>query len=881
MTMDRHYLEPLFEARSVVVFAGDPEADPPTPLAGTLRAALRESVQAGFAGQIAWLDGRTTGRLGDLANSRADLALIALPHDEAAAALEIVGRVRCRAALVLSANLPPEKCTELHQIARRYGVNLLGPNSMGLQRPALHFNASATGLLATKGPLALVSQSGALTASMLDWARAQGVGFSAVISLGPNTAVELPQVLDYLASDAATQSILVYMEGIRHARRFMSALRAAAYAKPVVVMKSGRREAGSKVALTHSAAIVGADEVFDAALRRAGVVRVRQFNQLFSAAQCLASRFRPVGRRLAIITNGGGPAVLAADWASVIELEVGPVYDLGESADAPAYVEALERALADPGADGVMVAHSPKVGGDPLAIAQAVADAHSPAGKPVLGCWLGEASTRAARELLSARQMPIFRTPESAVDAFHSIASFYRNQQLLQQTPSPLSELADPDTEGARLLVEGVLAERRKMLTEMESKSLLAAFHIPVTRTMLARSANEAMLIASQLGYPVALKIDSPDIAHKSEVHGVVLGLQTAAQVRDRHDEMLANVRRMMPEARINGVTVQPMASRSRDGVTREVYVGVTTDDPFGPVITFGTGGTMVELIADRAMELPPLNQFLAKRLIERARAAEMLGPWRGAPAADIEALEQILLRVSEMVCALPQLREMDINPIIVDEQGAVAVDARVVVEPAPYGTGGTQGYPHLAILPYPTGLEQQWPLKGGGVYTIRPIHPDDAEMLQAMVRGLSPESRWYRFASQMPELPARMLARYTLIDYDREMALVAVQKERQIAADGSEIETEQILGVSRYITNPDGNTCEFSLVVSDRMAGQGMGSRLMLSVMDVARARGLTEIIGLILANNATMLRLMASLGFKIQVFAEDPDFKIATKTL
>ena len=884
VTMDRHYLGSLFEPRSIVVFAGDPDGDAPTPLAQTLRAALAESVKQGYAGQITWLDVSMTGTLADLATSRADLALVALPHQDVAAALEIVGRVRCRAALVLSANLPPALCTELHQIARRYGVNLLGPNSLGLQRPALHVNASAVGPLAARGPLALVSQSGALTASMLDWARAQGVGFSAVVSLGPNTAVELPQVLDYLASDGATQSILVYMEGIRHARRFMSALRAAAYAKPVVVMKAGRQAAGSKVALTHSAAIVGADEVFDVALRRAGVVRVRQFTQLFSAAQCLASRFRPVGRRLAIITNGGGPAVLAADWAGPLDLEVGPVTDLGESADGPAYVEALGTALKDPAADGVVVIHSPKAGGDPTAIAQALAAVYSPAGKPVLGCWLGEATTRAARELLAARQMPIFRTPEAAVDAFHSIASFYRNQQLLQQTPPPLSELAEPDTEGARLLVEGVLAERRKVLTEMESKSLLAAFHIPVTRTMLARSANEAMLIASQLGYPVALKIDSPDIAHKSDVQGVVLGLATAAQVRDHFEEMLTVVKRALPEARINGVTVQPMASRAARGQSREVYVGVTTDDPFGPIITFGTGGTMVELIADRAMELPPLNQFLARRLIERARAAEMLGAWRGAPPADVDALEQILLRVSEMVCALPQLREMDINPIIVDAQGAVAVDARIVVEPAAYGAvgaGGPQNYPHLAILPYPASHEQQWPLKGGGVYTVRPIHPDDAEMLQAMVRGLSPEARWFRFASHMPELPARMLARYTLIDYDREMALVAVMKERHTAADGSETESERIVGVSRYITNPDGRTCEFSLVVADQMTGRGLGSRLMLSIMDEARAKGLAEIIGLILAENSGMLRLMTSLGFKIQPFPEDPDFKVATKAL
>jgi len=886
--MDRHYLNPLFEPRSIAVFAGDPGADAPTALARTLRRALAASIEAGYKGTITWLDIGMTGKLADLASSRVDLALVALPHDQVGAALEIIGRVRCRAAIVLSSQLPPELCAQLHQTAHRYGVHLLGPNSLGLQRPGLHLDTSALGSLPAKGPLALVSQSGALTAAMLDWARAHGVGFSSVVSLGPNTAIELPQVLDFLATDAATQSILVYMEGIRQARGFMSALRAAAYAKPVVVMKSGRRAAGSQVALTHSAAIVGADDVFDAALRRAGVVRVRLFTQLFSAAQCLASRYRPVGRRLAIVTNGGGPAVLAADWAGAVELEVGQVADLGEDADGAAYVSALGAALADKTADGVLLIHSPKTGRDPMAVAEAVAKVHSPAGKPVVGCWLGEATTRAAREHLAARQMPMFRTPEAAVDAFHSIASFYRNQQLLQQTPPPLSDLAEPDTEGARLLVEGVLAERRKVLTEMESKALLAAFRIPVTRTMLARSANEAMLIASQLGYPVALKIDSPDIAHKSDVHGVVLGVDSAAQVRERYEEMLLAVRRAQPAARIHGVTVQPMAGRG-DGTPagdtpsppREVYVGMTTDDPFGPVITFGAGGTMIELIADRAMELPPLNKFLARRLIERARAAEMLGPWRGAPAADVDTLEQILLRVSEMVCALPQLREMDINPIIVDAHGAVAVDARIVVEHAARGSGAASNYQHLAILPYPARQEQTWPLEGGGVYTVRPIRPDDADMLQAFVRDLSAESRWFRFASHMPELPARMLARYTLIDYDREMALVAILKERRTATDGTESESERIVGVSRYITNPDATSCEFSLAVADDMAGHGLGTRLMLSIIEQARAKGLSEIMGLILVGNTKMLALVTSLGFRLQPAPDDPDFKLAVKAL
>ena len=391
-----------------------------------------------------------------------------------------------------------------------------------------------------------------------------------MVSLGPNSALDLPQVLDFLANDAGTQSILVYMEGIRHARRFMSALRAAAHIKPVVVMKAGRQPAGSRAALTHSAAIVGSDDVFEAALRRAGAVRVRAFTQLFSAAKCLASRYRPVGKRLALVTNGGGPGVLAADWANEIGLEVATlgadtrqklapllpagatlhgVVDLGEDALPAHYNAALQACGKESGVDGVLVIHSPKPGSDTEGIAQGLAENFRQAGKPVLACWMGDATVREARERLHAVGLPSFRTPEAAVDAFGNIASFYQNQQLLQQTPPPLSSLPQPDAEGARLLIEGVLAERRQVLTEMESKALLAAFHIPVTRTMLARSANEAMLIASQLGYPVALKIDSPDISHKSDVQGVALNVGSAAQVRDTYNDMLAAVRRAQPAA--------------------------------------------------------------------------------------------------------------------------------------------------------------------------------------------------------------------------------------------------------------------------------------------------------------------------------------------
>ncbi|MFM2066857.1 MAG: hypothetical protein RLZZ584_1766 [Pseudomonadota bacterium] len=931
--MDKHYLTPLFAPASVVVFAGkvddaaavgvaaalasagsaapdasgapaavDPAQAPSpaatlTPQAQAVVAALKAQR---YSGTLQFIDLHTSGTLAELAQTRADLAVIALPAADVAAALELAARMSCRAALVLTTGMSAEQAGALKAIARHEGIHLLGPNSLGLQRPALGLNASAAGPLAKAGPLALVSQSGALTASMLDWASRNAVGFSSVVSLGPHTSVGLAQVLDFLANDAQTHSIVVYMEGISNARRFMSALRSAANAKPVVVLKAGRKPAGNEAAQTHSGAIVGSDEVFDAALRRAGAVRVRSFVELFSASKCLASRYRPVGKRLAIVTNGGGPGVLAADWVNEIGLQLGrlapeavarlkpglpdqaslvDLIDLSEGAGPEHYGAAIAAAGADRQIDGVLVIHSPKAGVDAAAVARAVADAKRGYGKPLLACWMGDASVLPARVVLNDAAIPSFRTPEAAVGAFGNIATYYQNQLLLQQTPPPLTTLAQPDIEGARLVIESVLAERRKVLTEMESKTLLSAFHIPVTQTILARSAHEAMMIATQIGFPVALKIDSPDIAHKSDVQGVALNIVNGTGARDTYNDMVERVARLQPGARINGVTVQKMA-RARRG--REVCVGLVTDDPFGPVIMFGAGGTMIELIRDRAMELPPLNQFLARRLIDRSRVAETLGDWRGASAVDMDALEQVLLRVSEMVCALPQLREMDINPIIVDEHGAVAVDARIVIDHArPPRLGASHSDDHLAILPYPAHYEQVWPRRGGGEYTVRPIHPDDAQMLQELMTHLSPESRYFRFVSSISELPPQMLARFTLIDYDREMALVAVLKERSAGADGEIVERERIVGVSRYVTNPDQSSCEFALVVADDCAGMGLGSRLMDSIMEVARDKGLTEIEGLVLTQNDRMLKLMVSLGFAVKRFDEDPDFRLVTHAL
>ncbi|MFZ6774982.1 bifunctional acetate--CoA ligase family protein/GNAT family N-acetyltransferase [Undibacterium sp. SXout7W] len=892
--MDKHYLSALFSPRSIVVFAGEPDLpEQQTSMAKVLTEQLNNT---GFKGNIAYLSISMTGTLGDLASSRADLAIIALPTTQLSDALEVVGRIQCKAAIILSHGVDATLANTLHQIAKQHGIYLLGPNCMGFQRPKDLLNASALGRLARPGGIAIVSQSAALASSVLDWSSKSGVGFSAVISLGANTAVDVAQVLDYLAEDRHTQSIIVYLEGIRNARRFMSSLRAAANAKPVIVLKAGRKPEGSSMALTHSGNIVGSDAIFDAALQRAGAVRVHSLVQLFAAAKCLSARYLPVGRRLAIISNGGGPAVLAADAVNEFGLQlallpsaaatqlatqlsplasVKDILDLGQEADAEQFRAAIKACAQTSDVDGILVILSPTPGIDTGTIAQALADEQPGVGKPLISCWMGDEQVADARTILYRSGIPSFRTPEAAVDAFHHISLFHQNQQLLRQVPTPLTQLAKPDLEGARILIESVLAERRKILTEMESKALLSAFHIPVTKTILARSATEAMLVANQLTYPVALKIDSADITHKSDVQGVVLDVHNAAGVRDTWQDMLATVTRLRPDAKINGVTVQNMSGKPYG---RELFIGVTTDELFGPVISFGAGGVMIDLITDRSTELPPLNLFLAQRLIDKVRSAEMLGAWRGAAPVNRDALEQILLRVSEMVCALPQLREMDINPVIVDEYGAVVVDARIVVDHAPAEPGN---YQHLAISPYPSDKETEWPLRDGSRYIVRPLHPHDAEMLQELVRGLSPESRYFRFVSSMRELSDRMLAKFTLIDYDREMALVAIYPQRSVDEHGNIHETERIIGVSRYVTNPDKSTCEFSLLIADEFNGQGLGSRMMLSIIDVARSRGLSHIEGLVLSNNSGMLRLMRSLEFKILSYEEDPDFRLCVKSL
>ncbi len=893
--MDGHFLNPLFSPESILVLSDAQSTDDRGHVSAN--AQWPKWKDLGFWGPIQALqldappDSTLLKRTDPI-----DLAVIDCLPDQTLRALDLAQALRCKTVLKWPRSASDPDALRRMQQTRERGMRWLDASRFGFQRPAWGLNLSTVQAQSLPGTLALVCQSADLLVSMLDWARFNEIGLSMAICPDARDGVDLPELLDFLANDSSTHSILLCIDGVSDARRFMSALRAAAIAKPVIAMKSARGSTGMALAQSHPTTWTGQDDVFEAAFRRAGVVRVRTFTQLFSVARCLGSRFKPGGTRLAVAGNGIGLAMVAVDRAEDLGVTVQPlkeslrtelmpqlapmsrlepVADLTSHWNAEqirAYIRMADR---DPDVDGILLLHAPCPGSDGEAVAQGVIQAYPALHKPLLTCWMGDETVRPARKALNSAHIPTFRTPEAAVEAFAHVTQYHQNQRLLQQTPAPLSDLGKPDLEGARVLIEGIRAEGRFTLTEMESKALLAAFHVPVTRTMLARTASEAMLIANQLGYPVAMKIDSPDIDHKSDVDGVALDIGHATRVRDLYQVMLSRVRQAQPQARVQGVTLQPMCVKPRG---RELCIGVRRDPLFGPVITFGAGGRMVELLADQAMALPPLNPFLALRLIERARVHQVLGEWHGAPPADVAAVERLLLRVSEMACELPQIESLEINPVIVDHRGAMAVDARITLRDV---DAHARPYHHLAVLPYPSRCEREWPLKRGGFYTVRPIRPDDAEMLQSFVRGLSPQSRYFRFASALLELPARMLARYTLIDYDREMALVAEHRERIPDGDGGYTERARIIGVSRYITNPDQESCEFSLVVNDGFAGQGLGSRLMLSIMELARDAGLERIEGLVLGHNTGMLRLMQGLGYEVRPCLEDPEFRLVVRKL
>ena len=886
-------LDPLFAPNSIAVFGA---SERPQSVGSKVYTNLLEG---GFAGDLyainpkyAQLRGKRCYPSLEATGKSPNLSVIVTPAPTVLSILQACGEIGVRGAMILSVGFGEtgERGAQLQEqavhIAREYGMRILGPNCLGVMRPRIGLNATFAGSVVSPGTLALVSQSGALCSAMLDWSGPRRVGYSTVISLGDAADVDFGDVLDYLSVDPHTRAILLYVEGIRNARHFVSGLRAAARVKPVIVMKAGRYAEGSKAARAHTGALVGADDVFDAALRRAGAVRAMTIAELFAAAQLFSATQRTHGNRLAIVTNGGGLAVTAADRAMELGLQVAalgeatckrlrevlpppwsdanPVNLLGDAAPAR-YREALAACLADPNVDGVLVMLAP-IMIDAAAAARAVAEVACRSDKPVLACWIGETEVAEARRLLAEAGLAQFGSPESAVTAFSLLVSYERNQHLLLQVPPPFADTSQPDTEGTRMIIEGVLAESRTALTTVEASAVVSAFRIPVVEAREAHTANEALVAAEALGFPVAMKISSPDIRHKSDVDGVRLDVDDAHSIRRTFNELVARAKRERPDATVIGVTVERMYHAPRE---RELVVGIVRDPVFGPVISFGAGGAVLELRRTRTVALPPLNDFIIEHLIKQARVDQLLGSFRDLPPISREALKDVLQRVSEMACELPEIVKLEIDPLIATDHGLIAIDVRILVD---VHTPPLDPYGHMAIHPYPAHLTETWQLADGTDVTLRPIRPEDAEIEREFIRNLPDESKYFRFLQNLKGLSLEMLVRFTQIDYDREMALIAVCEE-----EGRQVE----IGVGRYVTAPDGEDCEFAIVIADQWHRQGIGTRLMRALINIAKTRGLKTMKGEVLSNNMKMLGLMKKLGFTVHPHSDGPTMKIVTKTL
>jgi acetyltransferase len=888
-------IEAVLRPASVAVVGA---SDKPGSIGAVLCRNLREG---GFRGPVFYVNPRHAmiGGMPAFPDVRSlpqavDVAIIATPPHTLPTVLEHCGERGVRGAIIVSAgfreggNEGAAFERSMLQVARRYGLRLLGPNSFGLIRTDSGLNAACGAALPNPGRLALVSQSSALCAVTLDWARSRHVGFSTVISTGVGDDIGFDDVLDFLARDTATDGIMLYLEGVGDARRFMSALRAAARVKPVVVMKAGHSLEGRGSLAFHTGSLVGGDDVFDAAMRRAGVLRIRDFSQLFSAASTLGAGVRIRGRRLGIVTNAGGPGQLAADravdrWLPVARLEDAtlaklrallppstsdgnPVYVRGD-ASAQVYAQAAQTCLQDGEVDALLAIVTPFALTDAGQFATELIAVAKAQRKPVFTCWMGGEAVTTARQLFAENRIPTFPTPEAAVDAIAALALFTANQEQLLQVPAPLGPTSTPDLATAQRLLDAARAAGNEWLNPAESKELLAAFGIPIVRSYPAYSAAEAVQVAEAIGFPVAMKILSPDISHKTDVGGVRLGRTDARSVRDGYANMLRDVAIARPDARLEGVLIEPMYVE-RHG--RELMIGALRDPVFGPAISFGLGGTMVEVIRDRAVALPPLNPYLARDLIRRTRASLALQPLRGAPAAAQDAIEDMLLRVSEIVCELPDVGAIDINPVIVTAKGAVAVDARIGVMPVPQPQ---RLYRHMAIHPYPSALEFPLELPDGQQATIRAIRPEDAELERDFVHRLSEQSRFLRFMFGLQDLSPAMLSRFTQIDYDRELALVVVLP----LPDG----TEQQIGVARYIALQDEETCEFAIVVSDEWQGKGVARQLFQRLIDIARERRMKVMTGITLRENTRMIDLSRSLGFATRSDTDEPELVRMTLAL
>ena len=890
-------LERVFAPRSLALVGGSTRRS-------SLGAKVAQNLaKGGFSGEIAVVnpnhnvvDGFNTSPSLSSLPSVPDLIVITAPAPAIPGIIAEAGQLGVAGAVIISSGLGHGEGSlgeAVRQTARAHKVRIIGPNCLGIMFPRAGLNASFAAHQPGDGRLALVSQSGALAAAMVEWGVERKVGFSGIVSIGDQLDVDIADLLDYFALDDRTRAILLYVEAITDARKFMSAARAAARLKPVVVVKSGRMSQGAKAAATHTGALAGSDAVYDAAFRRAGLLRVFDLRELFDCAELLGQSRAPAGKNLTILTNGGGLGILAVDRLAELGGNATPLVpeikakldavlpptwskanpvDIGGDADAARYVAALDVLLADGKGDAVLVMNVETAVAPSTEIAHAivgrVTDYRTRTGissKPVLSAWVG--NDRLAAPIFEQASIPHFPTEDDAVRAFMHLVRHREAIDALMATPPNLSSLFTPDVVAARTVIKTALAEGRSWLDPVEIAALFAAYEIPMVPTLAASDPEDAVAKAAPFlakGLSVAVKIRSRDITHKSDIGGVMLSLSSKESVRDAAAEIMARARRARPDARIEGVTIQPMIAR---GATRELILGLADDPTFGPVVVFGHGGTAVEIVKDKALALPPVDMNLARDLVSRTAVARLLQAYRDVPAVPPDAVPLTLVKLSQMAADLPEISGLDINPLMADGDGVLALDARVAIKvPEKLFAGRTR----LAIRPYPAEWERQLQLLNGLTFNVRPMRPEDEPAITAFLARVSREDLRLRFFHTMKEFSHSFVARLTQLDYARAMAFVATD-----AASG------EIVGVVRLHSDSRYETAEYAILLRSDFKGKGLGWALMQLLIDYAKNEDLKRLSGVVLRENMTMLAMCRELGFDIKGDPRDASVVIVTLDL
>ncbi|KQC03587.1 MAG: acetyl CoA synthetase subunit alpha [Candidatus Cloacimonas sp. SDB] len=846
---------------------------------------INNIIGSGFDGIVYPINPKRTNVLGvktysslESISEKVDLAIIATPAKTVPAIVENCGKAGVSGILLISAGFAEagaEGKKLMKQIAdsiKKYKMRLIGPNCLGFIKPSIKLNASFATKMALPGNIAFISQSGALCTAILDWSIKQNVGFSHFVSIGSMMDVSFHDLIDYFGSDPQTNSIVIYMESLTKARNFLSAARAFSRNKPIIVLKAGKSSEGAQAAMSHTGSLAGNDFVFNAAFKRAGVIRVDTIEELFNIAQALAMQPKPNNNRLAIITNAGGPGVIATDTLidrggklaklspETIEAlnkhlspnwsKSNPVDVLGD-AGPEQYAKALELCAKDKNVDGILVILTPQSMTNPTEVARKVAIISKGCRKTVLASWMGADDIEAGQRLLENNKIPVYQAPESAVKCFILMHNYSRNLEILHETPSHIPSQFHPKQAESRKLINKVLADNRTIMTEFEAKQLLDYYQIPVIKNDLANSEDEAVAIAENFGYPLVMKIASPDILHKTDVGGVILNIVNKTEVRAAYKKIMKSSREKVPEADIRGIFVEQMMKRKY-----ELIIGCKKDPIFGPTIIFGMGGVAVEIFKDTRVGLPPLNMALAMRIIEDTKIYKLIKGYRGMPGADIPSIQFLLYKFAYLIMDFPQIKEIDINPFGVDERGGVVLDAKVLLDKsekdAPINTSR-----HLVISPYPSEYTTEFIMNNGQKAILRAIKPEDEFMEQEMFSNFSERTQRFRFFQLIKDISHEELIRYTQIDYDREIAIIA-----EVEENGKKM----MAGVVRLIADQYNETAEFAIVIADPWQNLGLGNKFTDYIHNIARKRGIQKITANILANNHIMLHMFKKRGFTLE---------------